>query len=144
MYSGGAAVRLGADDGGSAQAAGYDEKYRLADGTHFHRTGDLGFGDGVARLVRQYRISGRGGSSTGGHADRNGGLQASVTALYDLLFMICLLGMLPFLLLAAGILTMRIPAMICSGASLLVLLALLIFQREALFNELAKNFTLTA
>nr|WP_275891426.1 DUF6320 domain-containing protein [Ruminococcus sp. OA3] len=55
-------------------------------------------------------------------------------------FMICLLGMLPFILLAAGILTLRIPAMICSGASLLVLLALLIFQREALFNELAKKF----
>ena len=55
-------------------------------------------------------------------------------------FMICLLGMLPLLLLAAGVLTSRIPAMICSGASLLVLLALLIFQREALFNELAKKF----
>lgn len=60
---------------------------------------------------------------------------------YMIYFLIvCVWGMLPGVLVFAKAVTIRLPSVICSGTSILVLLAFLIFQRQAVINELTKKF----
>lgn len=52
----------------------------------------------------------------------------------------CAAGILPAVLLAAGVISMRAPALICLAVCVLVLAALCLFQGPAVKNELQKKF----
>lgn len=54
--------------------------------------------------------------------------------------MVCIYGLIPGILALVGMVTVTIPSLVCSGVSLLIVLAFLIFQRQAVANELTKKF----
>jgi len=54
--------------------------------------------------------------------------------------MVCIYGLIPGILTLIGMVTVTIPSIICSGISLLITLTFLIFQRQAVINELTKKF----
>jgi len=54
--------------------------------------------------------------------------------------MVCVFGFIPGILALIGMVTVTIPSIICSGISLLITLAFLIFQKQAVVNELTKKF----
>ncbi len=56
--------------------------------------------------------------------------------------MTCLAGLVIWILAGVGILPVKLPAAVCGAASLLTLAALVIFQRQAVAEELKKKFHL--
>lgn len=58
------------------------------------------------------------------------------------LLFICLLGIIPGVLMLIGLVTIELPSAICCAISLLLMLALVIFQYKAVVSELKKKFHL--